>query len=75
MNNIPQGLKAILWYVPLDLQQQIYIFLVLQVQVFKTKYVASIRYCPAAAGPEIPWGAGFSCVAEIYWAPETMELY
>ena len=29
---------AILLYVPLDLEKQKYIFLVLQVQVFKTKY-------------------------------------
>ena len=33
----------------------------------------SNRYCPAA--PEIPWGAGFPCVAEISWVPEIMEFY
>ena len=33
---------AILLYVPLDLEQQKYIFLVLQMQVFKTKYATSI---------------------------------
>ena len=33
---------AILLYVPLDLEQQKYIFLVLQKQVFKTKYATSI---------------------------------
>ena len=33
---------AILLYVPLDLEQQKYIFLVLQVQVFKTKYATYI---------------------------------
>ena len=34
--------EAILLYVPLDLEQQKYIFLVLQVQVFKTKYATYI---------------------------------
>ena len=34
---LPLG-AAILLYVPLDLEQQKYTFLVLQVQVFKTKY-------------------------------------
>ena len=33
---------AILLYVPLDLEQQKYIYLVLQMQVFKTKYATSI---------------------------------
>ena len=33
---------AILLYVPLDLEQQKYTFLVLQVQVFKTKYATYI---------------------------------
>ena len=35
-------IRAILLYVPLDLEQQKYIFLVLQVQVFKTKYATYI---------------------------------
>ena len=35
-------MSAILLYVPLDLEQQKYIFLVLQMQVFKTKYATSI---------------------------------
>ena len=38
MHSPGRSLPAILLYVPLDLEQQKYIFLVLQVQVFKTKY-------------------------------------